>query len=219
MSLFQEETIPNLDQPLVHTGAALDQAKAAIVMLHGRGASAQDILTNATALSDPNFSFLAPQAPNNAWYPNPFTAPLEENQPYLSASLAVIAKIVEHLADIGISPEKVILFGFSQGACLALEFAARNAQRYGGVVGLSGGLIGPDDLQRQDAGSLEGSPVFLGCSDIDPYIPKYRVERSADVLGKIGAVVTLSLYPEMEHTINQDELNHVRAMMDAIKTG
>lgn len=218
MVVFQDESIPNLDQPVIHAGAALDQAKAALVMIHGRGASAQDILSNVSALNDPNFAYLAPQAPNQAWYPNPFTAPLEENQPYLSASLAVVGSILEHLTDVGIPPKQVILFGFSQGACLALEYSARNAQRYGGVAGLSGGLIGPDDLQRQDLGSLEDSPVFLGCSDVDPYIPKYRVERSADVLGKMGAAVTLSFYPEMDHTINQDELNQVRTMMDVIKT-
>jgi predicted esterase len=208
----------DLDRPVLQAGAAVDHAAAAMVMLHGRGAMAQDILTNVPLLNDPDFAYLAPQAHQNAWYPHPFLAPLQDNEPDLSASLAMISDIITHITTAGISPERIILFGFSQGACLALEYAARHAWPYGGVVGLSGGLIGPDGLARNDRGSLGGCPVFLGCSDVDPYIPKYRVEHAAETLSQLGGEVTLRLYPNMEHTINDDEIDTIRALMAAVKT-
>ncbi|HKF37335.1 MAG TPA: dienelactone hydrolase family protein, partial [Ktedonobacteraceae bacterium] len=164
----------------------------------------------------PGFVFLAPQARGNAWYPNSFLAPLASNEPGLSSGLAVIAALLERLARAGIPAERTMLLGFSQGACLTLEFAARNAQRYGGVVGLSGGLIGPDGTPRDYAGSLVGTPVFLGCSDVDPHIPKARVEESAEVLRRLGGDVTARLYPRMDHTVNRDELRFVQGMMERV---
>jgi predicted esterase len=207
----------NLAGPVFLSGSPLDRAAAAMILIHGRGAAARDILTLVPPLGDPDFAYLAPQAPGNAWYPLPFTAPLQDNEPYLSSSLALIAEVVSHLAGAGFPSERIVLLGFSQGACLTLEYAARNARRYGAVVGLSGGLIGPDGLQRDDRGSLDGSPVFLGCSDVDPHIAKHRVQHAAEVLGRLGGDVTARLYPGMGHTTNQDEIDAVRGLMASVK--
>jgi phospholipase/carboxylesterase len=213
-----EWAILNMDRPVLLTGTSIDGAAAAMVMLHGRGATAQDILTNIPLFDVPDFAYLAPQANHNAWYPYPFTVPLRDNEPDLSASLEVISGVMSYITEAGISLDRIILFGFSQGACLALEYAARHARQYGGVVGLSGGLIGPDGMSRDDRGSLGGCPVFLGCSDVDPYIPKHRVEQAAETLSQLGGAVTLRLYPNMEHTINEDEISTIRDLMAAIKT-
>jgi phospholipase/carboxylesterase len=205
---------PHQGQPLLTAGEALEKARAAMIMIHGRGASAEDILELAAELMQPGFAFLAPQASGYTWYPNSFLAPIESNEPGLSSGLAVIAALLERLAGAGIPAERTMLLGFSQGACLMLEFAARNARRYGGVVGLSGGLIGPDGTPRDYAGSLAGTPVFLGCSDVDPHIPKERVEESAEVLRRLGGDVTARLYPRMGHMVNRDELRFVQGMME-----
>src|SRR5436305_9116115 len=188
---------PHQGQPVLTSGEPLDKAKAAMIMVHGRGASVEDILSLTTELNQPGFAYLAPQAAGYAWYPNSFLAPIASNEPGLSSGLAVIASLLEKLAEAGIPPERTIILGFSQGACLSLEFAARNARRYGGLAGLSGSLIGPNDTPRAYPGSLSGTPVFLGCSDIDFHIPKERVEFSAQVLRKLGGNVTVRLYPGM----------------------
>jgi phospholipase/carboxylesterase len=207
---------PHQGQPLLTAGEALEKARAAMIMIHGRGASAEDILELAAELKQPGFVFLAPQASGHAWYPNSFLAPIASNEPGLSSGLAVIAALLERLAGAGIPAERTMLLGFSQGACLTLEFAARNARRYGGVVGLSGGLIGPDGTPRDYAGSLVGTPVFLGCSDVDPHIPRERVEESAEVLRRLGGDVTARLYPRMGHMVNRDELRFVQGMMGGV---
>lgn len=207
---------PHQGQPLLTAGEPLDKARAAMIMLHGRGATAEDILTLAAELKQSDIAYLAPQAAGYAWYPNSFLTSLEGNEPGLSSALAVIASLLAKLAEAGISSERTILLGFSQGACLALEFAARNARRYGGLVGLSGGLIGPDGTPRNYPGSLAATPVFLGCSDTDFHIPKQRVELSAEVLQKLGGMITLRLYPNMGHTVNHDELRFVRGMIAAL---
>ena len=204
---------PHLDQPLVLAGEPPGSARAAMIMLHGRGASAQDILTLTADLHWPGFIYLAPQAAGNTWYPNSFLAPIASNEPDLSSGLAVITSLLDQLAQVGIPAERTIILGFSQGACLSLEYIARNARRYGGVVGLSGGLIGPDGTPRDYPGSLAGTLVFLGCSDMDPHIPKERVELSAEVMRQLGGNVTTRLYPHMDHTVNQDELLFVQGMM------
>src|SRR5215467_13245237 len=162
-----------------------------MVMIHGRGATARDILTLAPELDLPGWAFLAPQAAGDTWYPHPFTAPIEQNEPWLSSALAVVGEVLVRIAAGGVPPERTVLLGFSQGACLALEFTARNARRYGGVAGLSGGLIGPDGTPRDYTGSLAGTPIFFGCSDVDPHIPKARVEHSAAVLRRLGADVDM----------------------------
>ena len=209
-------TGPHEGQPLLTAGEPLDRATAAMVMVHGRGAAAEDILALTAEMNQSGFVYLAPQAAQNSWYPNSFLAPIPSNEPGLSSGLAVIASILAQLAEAGISAERTMLLGFSQGACLSLEFAARNAQRYGGLVGLSGGLIGPDGTPRKYAGSLEGTPVFLGCSDADFHIPKERVEHSAEVLQRLGGNVTKRLYPRMGHTVIRDEVRFVRGMMAAL---
>jgi len=202
-------------QPILHSGAALAQARAAMVMIHGRGASAESILMLAEEFQQPDFAYLAPQAADGTWYPNRFLAPTASNEPWLSSALAVVGSVVAQIIAIGIPAERIILLGFSQGACLALEYAARNAQRYGGVIGLSGGLIGTDDEPRRDNGNFSGTPIFLGCSDIDFHIPKERVEHAAQTLKALGANVTMRLYPNMEHTVNHDEVKFIRGMMAA----
>jgi phospholipase/carboxylesterase len=206
-------TGPHQGQPVLTAGEPLEQANAAMIMLHGRGASAEDILSLATEVNQPGFAYLAPQAAGHSWYPNRFLAPLASNEPGISSGLAVIATLFERLADAGIGPERTILLGFSQGACLSLEFASRNARRYGGIVGLSGSLIGPDDTERAYPGSLQETPIFLGCSDRDVHIPKERVLLSSEVLQQQGGTVTTRIYPRMGHTVNNDELDAVRAML------
>ena len=207
---------PHQGQPLLVAGESLEKAQAAMIMVHGRGASAEDILGLSVDLKQPGFVYLAPQAAGYSWYPNSFLAPIASNEPGLSSGLAIIASVLEQLAGAGIPAERTILLGFSQGACLSLEFVARNARRYGGVAGLSGGLIGPDDTPRNYAGSLAGTPVFLGCSDVDFHIPKERVLQSAEVLQRIGGDVTTQLYPRMGHTVNRDELRFVQGMMQKL---
>jgi predicted esterase len=204
---------PHQGQPVVTTGAPLDAAQAAMVMIHGRGATAQSILTLAGELDRSDFAYLAPQAAGNTWYPNSFLTPIAGNEPGISSGIVAIGDVLEQLAKAGIPAERTMLLGFSQGACLALEFAARNARRYGGLVGLSGGLIGPDGTPRDYPGSLDGTPVFLGCSDVDFHIPKEHVHHTADVLRALGGDVTARLYPNMGHTVNQDEIDFVRGMM------
>lgn len=201
-------------QPVRTSGVPPEEAAAAMVLLHGRGASAESILTLADKLGDPpGFAYAAPQAAGHTWYPYSFLAPLEQNEPWLSSALEAVGAVVSELEDAGLDASQIILLGFSQGACLALEFAARNARRYGGVIAFSGGLIGPDTPLRDAAGSLDGTPVFLGCSDVDPHIPASRVHASADVLERLGADVTKRIYPGMGHTVNDDEIAWARALM------
>jgi predicted esterase len=185
-------------------------------MVHGRGARAEDILSLADEFARPDFAYLAPQAAGNTWYPNRFIAPMEDNEPWLSSALDFVGDVLKHIHEAGIPYERTVLLGFSQGACLTLEFAARNVRRFGGVVGLSGALIGPDDAPRDYPGSLAGTPVFLGCSDVDFHVPKERVDQTADVMRRLGGNVTERLYPGMGHTVNEDEIEFVRGMMDNI---
>jgi len=207
---------PHRRQPVLAAGAPLAKARAAMLMVHGRGATANDILGLGLELRHPDVAYLAPQAAGNAWYPYRFMEPIERNQPWLSSALAKLEAVLAQIESAGIPPERTIVLGFSQGACLAQEFVARHARRYGGLVGLSGGLIGPDGTPRDYPGSLDGTPVFLGCSDTDPHIPKERVDYSAEVLRGLGGAVTERIYPLMEHTVNRDELNFVREMLAAL---
>lgn len=209
---------PHQGQPIRTAGEPSDRARAAMLMLHGRGARADDILSLAGELAVPGFAYLAPQAADNTWYPNRFLAPLASNEPWLSSALALVEVVLDQIASMGIPPERTILLGFSQGACLALEYAARNARHYGGLVGLSGALIGPDETPRDYAGSLSGTTVFLGCSDEDFHVSKERVLAAAEILQLLGGNLTVRLYPDMGHTVNQDEIDFVRSLMNnAIK--
>jgi predicted esterase len=182
-----------------------------MIMVHGRGASAQDILELAPALQAPTMAFLAPQAAGHAWYPQSFLSPIESNEPGLSSALALLADIERRVSEAGIPPEALFLLGFSQGACLVLEYAARNARRLGGVFGLSGGLIGPEGTPRDYRGDMDGTPVFLGCSDVDPHVPKERVILSAEVFERLGASVKTRLYANMGHSVSDDEIEAVRS--------
>jgi predicted esterase len=207
---------PHGGQPVRTAGAPLTEAEVAMVMVHGRGASAESILTLAPALAGPGVAFLAPQAggsQGNQWYPYGFMAPIERNEPGISSGMRAIERVLTQIGAAGIPPARTLLLGFSQGACLASEFVARHARRYGGLAVLSGGLIGPDGTPRNYPGSLEGTPVFLGCSDVDSHIPAARVRESGEVLERLGGEVTLRLYPGMGHMVNDDEIEAVRAMV------
>jgi predicted esterase len=187
--------------------------QAAVILVHGRGATAESILTLADEFGRPELAYVAPQAAGYTWYPYSFMAPAERNEPYLSSALEVLEELLEKLAAEGIPAERTVLLGFSQGACLSLEFAARHAKRFGGVVALSGGLIGPPGTPRDYPGSFDGTPVFLGCSDRDPHIPEARVRESAEVFRRMGARVTERIYPGLGHTVNEDELSWVRNLL------
>jgi predicted esterase len=202
-------------QRIVQAGEPPNSARAAMILLHGRGATAEDIMTIAFDAQAPGWVYFAPQAAGGAWYPNPFTAPIESNEPYLSAALNMITNLVERI-EASVPAHRMMLLGFSQGACLTLEWAARHARRYGAIAGLSGGLIGPDGTARDYPGGFEGTPVFLGCSDVDPYIGKDRVEEAAQVFERMGAAVDLRLYPGMGHLVNGDELAALRDLTAAI---
>ena len=222
-------TGPHAEARVVRGGAAPDEAAGAVVLLHGRGATAEGILGLAAEFGRSDLAYLAPQAAGAAWYPQSFLAPLDANEPWLSSAVEVVmAAVAEAEAHVG--RERVVLAGFSQGACLACETAARHAGRWGGVVALSGGLIGtgpappaapplramgrafPDKAFDYD-GSLAGVPAFLGCSDVDPHIPLARVERTAEVLAALGADVDARVYPGFGHSVNADELEAVRALL------
>ncbi len=206
---------PHEGQPVLHEGAPLESARAAMVLVHGRGAGAEDIMTVGRELMHPNFAYFAPQAAGNTWYPNPFTAPIESNEPYFSSAIAVLEGILETVTK-HLPHERVIMLGFSQGACLTLEFCARHARRYGGIVGFSGGLIGPDGTSRDYPGSFAGTPAFIGCSDVDPHIAKARVIEAGEVMKRMGAAATVKLYPNMAHTVNADELHAAAQIVEAV---
>jgi phospholipase/carboxylesterase len=202
--------------PAQVAGAPLSRARAVMIMLHGRGATAESILSLADVLAASDIAYAAPQALGGSWYPYSFLAPLEQNEPALSRALATIGALIDALADEGLPPERAILLGFSQGGCLALEYAARNARRYGAVIGLSAGLIGPEGTPRNYNGSLSGTPVFLGCSDVDSHIPLWRVQESAQVLRALAGEVRERIYPGMGHTINDDEIREVGRLIAGI---
>jgi len=207
---------PHHGQPIVAAGAPVASARAVGVLLHGRGATALSILDLGDAINRPDIAWLAPQARGNTWYPNRFVAPIESNEPWLSSALAAVGDVVAQVEEAGAPRSRIVLIGFSQGACLALEALIRTPGIAGGAAGLSGGLIGPPGTAWPDAGRLDDVPVFLGCSDVDFHIPKERVLESADVLRARGAEVTAILYPGMDHTVNADEIAHVQAIVDRV---
>ena len=202
-------------QRVVEAGEPVRSARAAMVLLHGRGATAEDIMPVAAEVAMPGWAFLAPQAAGNTWYPNPFTAPLESNEPYLTAALDTVTRAVER-AETHVPAQRIVVLGFSQGACLTLEWSARHARRYGAVIGLSGGMIGPEGTPRDYAGGFDGTPAFLGCSDIDPHIPMPRVVEAGEVLKRMGAEVAVRFYPGMGHLVGIEEIGAIRELMAAI---
>lgn len=224
MSLFRVDSHrtfqgPHQDQPVLKQGTSVSGAKAAVVMIHGRGATAQGMLRLADEWGHRDtVHYLAPQAYHNRWYPYSFLAETKKNQPGLSSGLQLIHDLIQQLSDAGIPKDKIVLLGFSQGACLALEYAARHPQKLGGIVGLSGGLIGSQVSEKNYNGDLYRTPVFLGCSDRDPHVPQQRIEDTARVMKRLNGEVTKKIYPHMGHTVNEDEISFVDALLTEISS-
>lgn len=206
-------TLPHANSPVYAAGATLEDASAAMILIHGRGATAEDILSLSVHLNFPTMAYLAPQAEGYTWYPNRFIVPVEANEPYLSAALAKVDGLVKHVEARGIPLEKIFIGGFSQGACLASEYVIRNPRAYGGLLAFSGGYIGALGSPREPVGDLSGMPAFLGCSDVDPHIPLQRVQETTALLKAMGADVTERIYPRMEHTIIDDEIERARELV------
>ena len=205
-------------EPVAHAGVALKEAAGVVVLLHGRGASAEDILGLAQAFYDPRLAYLAPQAAGHIWYPQSFLAPREQNEPWLSSALAQIRETVRLATTAGVPAGKIVLCGFSQGACLATEFVATRPARYGGLIAYTGGLIGPPEAfalgtELPYAGELEGMPAFFGSGDPDPHVPWERVERSARVLRQMGASVATERYVGRPHTVSAQEIEIGRGLV------
>jgi predicted esterase len=207
---------PHAGQSVATAGPAPEDAAAGVVLVHGRGARARGMLQFAAEFGVEDVAYLAPQAANRTWYPQSFMADVESNEPHLTSALATVGGAVETLTGAGIPGDRVALVGFSQGACLASEFVARNARRYGGLAALSGGLVGPEGTPRDYDGDLDGTPVFVGCSDRDPHIPVERVHETAAVFDDLGGDVTERIYEGMGHTINDDEREFVAAMVASL---
>ncbi|MFW6387712.1 MAG: alpha/beta hydrolase [bacterium] len=218
-SLPEDNPGPHSPDLCLTAGEPFDRAEASLIMLHGRGATAESIIGLAEYLDLTGFHIVAPQADNYTWYPYSFLEDTTANEPYVSSALATIDTVVERLRSPSSDLSRVYLLGFSQGACLVSEYAARaaakgnGARRFGGLVALSGGLIGPRDTVRSYSGSLAGTPAFLGCSDVDMHIPEERVRETADTLSRLGSTVDLQIYPGMGHTINKDEIAHINTML------
>ncbi len=192
---------------IITDGVPLNEAKKALILIHGRGAGAHDILSVARHLKVEDFALVAPQAENRTWYPYSFLAPIEENEPSFSKSLEAIHEVLVAIQQNGIEKENIYFLGFSQGACLALEFTARNAAKYGGIVAFTGGLIGDKVNENHYHGNFENTPIFIGTSDPDMHVPVERVNETEILLKKLGASVTKKIYPNMGHTISQDEVD------------
>lgn len=202
-------TDPHRDQPVFYYGAELKDAEAVMIMIHGRGATAQSILSLANEFKVERIAYIAPQAENYTWYPYSFLSPIEKNEPGITFGLKKIDMIVNDTLEKGFSSGQIFLLGFSQGACLSLEYAARNPKKFGGIFGLSGGLIGPPGTKWNYNGDFNGTEIFLGCSDIDPHIPFERVDETENVFKLMNADVTKRIYKGMEHTINQNEIDFI----------
>jgi phospholipase/carboxylesterase len=204
---------PHKDEPIHHLGPALEAAAGAVIMLHGRGASADDILNLAQAMYHPKLAYLAPAAEGHSWYPNRFIAPRDQNEPWLTSALNKVESTVQLALDAGIPTDRIVVCGFSQGACLSTEFIAIHPARYAGLFAFTGGLIGPLGMPMNYSGDLQGTPAFLGCGDPDPHIPWMRVQESADVLEGMNAKVTLRRYPGRAHTVSADEVGYATIIL------
>jgi len=206
---------PHAGQPVLRAGSPVADARLVAIMLHGRGASAENILQLAREFHASDIAYLAPQAAGSTWYPYSFLSPIEQNEPGISSGLRVIERLIDDVTRQGIQPERIVLMGFSQGACLSLEFGARHPRQYAAIAGFSGGVIGPPGTPRDYAGTFDRTPVFLGCSDVDPHIPLERVHETAAVFRRMGASVDERIYPGMGHTVANDELEAVDALLSA----
>ncbi|HEY6225301.1 MAG TPA: dienelactone hydrolase family protein [Gemmatimonadales bacterium] len=210
---------PHAGQPLASAGAPLGQSPVVMIMVHGRNAAPANILSFVPALGRPDITYLAPAAADRTWYPLSFMAEKEKNEPGISSGLWVLEQLVAHVVRSGVRRDHVVLLGFSQGACLTSEFAASHADRYGGVVLYTGGLLGPPGTTWSYGGSFGGTPIFLGGSDVDAHVPKTRVDESAAVFQRMGATVTEKIYPGMGHLVNEEELAFARTLLDEISGG
>lgn len=205
--------MPHASQPVYTAGTGLNGATAAMILLHGRGATAEDILSLAAELTFAGLTFLAPQASGYTWYPNRFILPVEQNEPHLSSALGLIDGIIKQV-ERTIPLDYIFIGGFSQGACLASEYVIRHPRRYAGLLAFSGGYIGPLNVPREPKGDLQGMPAFLGCSDVDPHIPLQRVKETTALLQAMGAQVTEKIYPQMGHTIVEDEIDEAKRIIE-----
>jgi len=210
---------PHGGQRVLTAGRKLAEAAGAVVLLHGRGASAEDILGLGRELGNEDLAFFAPQAAEHSWYPYSFLAPIQQNEPWLTSALNRLRSIIDDISNAGIERAKIVIAGFSQGACLATEFVARNPARYGGLLAFSGGLIGPPGTEFRYAGKLDGTPAFFGGVDPDAHVPWQRVQESAAVLAALSAEVIVKRYPGMPHAINQAELEQARNLISRIYAG
>ncbi len=204
---------PHAGQPIEVTGRPLGEGRAVMIMIHGRDAAPVNILQLVDSLSHPEFTYMAPAAANNTWYPYSFMAEKEQNEPGISSGLAVIDGVVTDVVNSGIPKDRIILLGFSQGACLTAEYAVEHADRFGSVIVYSGSLIGPPGTTWPYGGSFDGTPIFMGCSDVDSHVPRERVEEGAAVFERMGAVVTKRFYPSMGHLVNDDEMAFTQDLM------
>jgi predicted esterase len=204
---------PHAGQPVLHFGVPLAEATGAIVLLHGRGGSAENMLSLARALHREGLAYLAPQAAGHTWYPNSFLAPRESNEPYLSSALRKVGLVIAELEAAGLPLDRIVIAGFSQGACLATEFVASNPARYGGLIAFTGGLIGSPDTNLHHDGSLAGTPALFLSGDPDPHVPWQRVQASAAELERMGAIVTARRYPGRPHTISVEEVELARTLI------
>lgn len=207
---------PHGGWPVASRGVPPGEGRAVMIMVHGRHAGPEDILSLVPPLHHPDFTYLAPAAAGGTWYPESFLAPIERNEPGISSGIGVIHGLLDQALAAGVPTERVILLGFSQGACLAVTAAYRRPARYGGVIAYSGGLIGPPGTRWPATGSFDGTPAFLGCSDVDPHIPRSRVDETAAVLDGMQAAVTRRIYPGMGHTVIDDEIEFTRELMETV---
>ena len=207
---------PHAGQPVVAMGAPLGEGRVVVIAVHGRGASPANILDLAPAIGNARVTFLAPAALGGTWYPKGFMAPIEENEPGITSAISVVHALIDDAVAHGVPAERIVLMGFSQGACLVSTAAQRRPGRYGGVLVYSGGLIGPPGTRWSSDGDFSGTPIFLGCSDVDGHIPAERVGESAAHLEQMGAAVALRLYPGMGHTINDEEVVFGRELLAAL---
>jgi phospholipase/carboxylesterase len=204
------------EQPVLNYGTPLNAAKAAVILLHGRGATAQSMLDLALQLPTENIAYLMPQAANNTWYPNSGFGPLEANQPFLTSALDTIANLIEKINSAGIPTEKIVIGGFSQGACLTSEFITQNARRYGGILMFSGALMGTPERERAYQGSLDNTPVFIGGVDQDSWVTKAQLQQTADILRQLGGRVALDIVSGTQHSIRQAEMTQGAAIISAL---
>lgn len=207
---------PHAGQPVLHRGTPLAEARAAVILVHGRGASAASILSLVDVLEHAGFAYLAPDANGGAWYPYGFMAPTERNEPGITSALSMVHGLIDQVLAAGIPQERIVLLGFSQGACLASTAAQRRPGRYGGVIAYSGGLIGPEGTAWSAEGDFAGTPVFLGCSDVDPHIPESRVRETAAHFEGMGADVTMRIYPGIPHTVIHDEISFTNGLLSSL---